>query len=138
MVEKDKLEGYHKKNVKLLIEQASDASVKKSKTQDDSKEVSEKVVDKEISENENRLKPLGNETSLLMDNAEVHDELIKDSIRTGCTAQKNSNGNIRTLERVETDDCTSIDTSTLPPPPDEMDERLHDTLNNFLEERFIA
>ena len=129
---------YHKKNVKLLLEQAPDATVKKSKIQDVSKEGLEKVDDKELSENENKSKRLGNETSLVKDNTEAVEEPIKDSIGTSSTAQKNSYGNIRTLERVETDDCTSIDTSTLPPPPDEMDERLDDTLDNTTGERFIA
>ena len=46
-------------------------------------------------------------------------------------------GRIQPLERVETDDCTSIDTSTLPLPPDEM---LGTSENSDLpfQERFIA
>ena len=45
--------------------------------------------------------------------------------------------NERRLERVETDDCTSIDTSTLPPPPDELVMRIDESAS-IIEERFIA
>ena len=129
---------YHKKNVKLLLEQATDVTENKSEIKDVTKEALDKVVDNELSENENKSKPLGNKMSVVTDNTEAVEELIKESFGTKSTAQMNSNGNMRTLERVETDDCTSIDTSTLPPPPDEMDERLDDTLNNITGERFIA
>ena len=51
--------------------------------------------------------------------------------------KKENQGRIQPLERVETDDCTSIDTSTLPLPPDEM---LGTSENSDLpfQERFIA
>ena len=46
-------------------------------------------------------------------------------------------GRIQPLERVETDDCTSIDTSTLPLPPDEMMVTSENSDLPF-QERFIA
>ena len=51
--------------------------------------------------------------------------------------KKETKGRIQPLERVETDECTSIDTSTLPLPPDEM---LVTSENSDLpfQERFIA
>ena len=51
--------------------------------------------------------------------------------------KKENKGRIQPLERVETDDCTSIDTSTFPVPPDEM---LATSQNSDLpfQERFIA
>ena len=58
--------------------------------------------------------------------------------RNGIIVKKKENkGRIQPLERVETDDCTSIDTSTLPLPPDEM---LGTSENSDLpfQERFIA
>ena len=51
--------------------------------------------------------------------------------------KKENKGRIQPLERVETDDCTSIDTSTLPLPPDEMLATAQNSDPPF-QERFIA
>ena len=62
-----------------------------------------------------------------------------DNVDCNIGMEERGDTKVRKLERVETDDCTSIDTSTLPPPPDEILFNSQDGLGESkIEERFIA
>ena len=129
----ENIEG-HERSVKYLIDQAMEANDEenaKSATVLTQKEKVPQIksIRKDISVDEE-------------DVAETIEKSTTDPLMdVNCDAeiQEKDNTNKRKLERVETDDCTSIDTSTLPPPPDEILLNTGDVLSdsNF-EERFIA
>ena len=120
---------FHTKNVRYLLDQASDANQKIDK------------IDhfmKEPGKSEEKLESRKDKTSVIKNSTEASKISPMEDVKHSITINKKNDGKIRTLERVETDDCTSIDTSTLPPPPDEVAERSEDVLSYSGEERFIA
>ena len=121
----------HKRNVRYLLDQASEVN---------EQNIRKNGSSKDNAENKIQYKQQPETLSVINKNiSNVQDQPIPksiDDVNHSIIIQEKSNGNIRTLERVETED-TSIDTSTLPPPPDEnplCSEEVHTTT----EERFIA
>ena len=125
----DKNDELHTKSVRLLLDQASDANERK-----------DPIVDsnKDCIENKNVSSVTNDDISVTKDSTKTTQASPTENVNHSITVQKKNDGNIRTLERVETDDCTSIDTSTLPPPADEIEARAEDTSSHSTGERFIA
>ena len=125
----DKNNELHTKSVRLLLDQASDAN-----------ETKDPIVDsnKDCIENKNVSSVTNDGISFTKDTTKTAQASPTENVNHSITVQKKNDGNIRTLERVETDDCTSIDTSTLPPPADEIEARTDDISSTSTGERFIA
>ena len=119
----------HTKSVRLLLDQASDANETKNQIDDSNKDY---IENKDVSSVTNDNTSIPKDTTITVQTSPTK------NVNHSITMQKKNDGNIRTLERVETDDCTSIDTSTLPPPADEIEARTEDTSSHSTGERFIA
>ena len=125
----------HKRNVKYLLDQAMEANKESNNIESCTASI--------LKDNESRL-----ESS--KDNIRVDDQDKPDTTKNSnldgtrnvnfnIGMQENDDSKVRRLERVETDDCTSIDTSTLPPPPDEILLNSQEVLSeSHVQERFIA
>ena len=124
----------HQRNVKYLLNNAIESNNQAKEKQD--RPASEPKDDcdglsqtRQQSDPPNEHPGLDDGKDLLLNNIDTSNGNIVN--------KKENNGRIQPLERVETDDSTSIDTSTLPFPPD---ERLVTSENSDLpfQERFIA
>jgi hypothetical protein len=120
----------HKRNVKYLLDQATEANEHINKKSGSSKD---------IEENKTQLEHQPETLSVInknISNDQPSPKSISD-VNHSIIIHEKSNGKIRTLERVETED-TSIDTSTLPPPLDETPLSCEEEVHAPTEERFIA
>ena len=128
----------HKRNVKYLLDQAMEAN--KENNMESSTASIHKDNEITLESSQENIRVMRRQDA--QDVSDTTENLNLDAtsnVNCNIGMQEKDDGKVRKLERVETDDCTSIDTSTLPPPPDEILFNTQEVLEESnIEERVIA